>query len=189
MKRGKILATLTLAFTLGIGATAFAASDASDTKDTSNTTISSQSTTSNTTGIGLRRITGKRGYDYTLSIAKDMLKMDDEAINEAKASNKTIYDLLEENGISHDEFKAKLIESKEKAIDEAAKNGSITQEEATTYKETIKNNAENSVPGQGKLNNAKGNRNSSNGNGVKNGSYNGQGNRSGNRGSSCTLNN
>lgn len=179
MKRGKILATLTLAFTLGIGATAFAANETSINKTTTTTSSeTNKSTASNTTGIGLRRITGKRGYDYALSIAKDMLKMDDAAIDKARDSNKTIYDLLEENGVSHDEFKAKLIQSKEQAIDKAVESGDITKEEATNYKNAVKNNAANSVKGQGNLNKAKGNGNNA-----------GQGKGYKNNGSNCSLNN
>ncbi|MCY6482888.1 hypothetical protein OW763_00780 [Clostridium aestuarii] len=200
MKKRKILATLTLVLTLGLGATAFA----QNVIPTDNTPTSTTTTNSTTTkGIGLRRITGKRGYDYVVSIAKDILNIDDAAIDQARAENKTIYDLLEEKGISHDDFKAKLIESKEKAIDNAVEQGTITKEEGETYKENIKNNSANAVPGQGRLGAPRGNgqglkdgtgsrngggKGRGTGNGLRDGSAGGQGSRGASNGYNCVLN-
>lgn len=146
MKKRNIATTLIIALTLGIGATAYAATENTNT-----------STTNTRQPVGLNRTVGIRGYDFMESALKDLGKMTDEDITKARLEGKTLYDIATEKGLSYDDLKNAMLNSKYKAIDDAAAKGTITSEQATTYKEAIKNNSENAVPGQGMVNGRRGN--------------------------------
>jgi len=149
MKKRNIAATLILALTLGIGATAYAA--------TNNTNDSNTTTTTNTRQpVGLNRAIGVRGYDFMESVLKDLGKLTDEDIAKARLEGKTLYDIATDKGLSYDDLKNAMLNYKYKAIDDAVTNGTITSEQATTYKEAIKNNSINAVPGQGRVNGRRG---------------------------------
>ncbi|MCY6356548.1 hypothetical protein [Clostridium sp. ZS2-4] len=165
MKKKNILAALMLSLTLGLGATAYASVTATE--------PAAPSTSTNTTassGIGLKRVTGFRGYDFVTSVIKEKLNVTEEDINNARAKGKTISEFAEEKGLSHDDFQAALIESKNKAIDEAVTKGTISKEDGEAYKKAIKENAANAVPGQGRLGSPRGNGQGRKGQGLRNGS-------------------
>ena len=95
-------------------------------------------------------VTGMRGYDYVESVLKDKLGMTDEEITAGLNSGKTMYDLAEEKGMTEDQFKAALLEERNKAVDKAVADGTITNEEGDSLKETLKNNLDTctGIPGQ-----------------------------------------
>ena len=136
MKSKKLIIALTMALTMGLGITAYA------------------STTQSTTGAhqraGMIMVTGMRGYDYVESVLKDKLGMTDEEITTGLNSGKTMYALAEEKGMTEDQFKAALLEERNKAVDKAVADGTITNEEGASMKETLKNNIANctGIPGQ-----------------------------------------
>lgn len=165
MKKKNILAALMLSLTLGLGATAYASVDAAEPAVPSTNT---NTTTSN--GIGLKRATGFRGYDFVTSIIKEKLNVTEEDINNARAEGKTMSEFAEEKGLSHDDFKAALIESKNKAIDEAVTKGTISKEDGEAYKKAIKEKAANAVPGQGRLGTPRGNSQGRKSQGLRDGS-------------------
>ncbi|MFW2488109.1 hypothetical protein ACN077_05955 [Clostridium chromiireducens] len=142
MKSKKLILGLTLAITMGLGATAYAAS-------TEITTTSSSSTATHQRA-GLGRITGMRGYDYIESILINNLGMTDAEITAGLNSGKTMYTLAEEKGMTEDQFKSALLEERNKAVDKAVADGTITNEEGVLLKETLKNNLDNctGTPGQ-----------------------------------------
>lgn len=169
MKRKKILSIAALTLAIGLTATAYA----STTEGTNSNSINN--TTSTTQGIGLRRITGMRGYDFVSSILKDKLKLNDEDINKARLDGKTLYDIAQEKGLSHDELKNSMLDAKYKAIDDAVLKGTITESEGKSYKEAIKSRSENAISGQGRINKMKGslgNQGQGQGRGMRGNGYN-----------------
>ena len=91
----------------------------------------------------LRRITGHRGYEFIETVLKDKLGVTDEEIQASLDAGKSLHDLALEKGMTEEEFKNALIEEKNKAIDKAVSEGSISQEEGDTAKNIISSNAEN----------------------------------------------
>lgn len=171
MKKKNILAALMLSLTLGLGATAYASVDTAEPAPPStntNTTVSN--------GIGLKRATGFRGYDFVISVIKEKLNVTEEDINNARAEGKTMSELAEEKGLSHDDFQAALIESKNKAINEAVAKGTISEEDGEAYKKAIKEKSSSAVPGQGRLGAPRGNAEGRKGQGLRNGSGTSRGN-------------
>lgn len=140
MKSKKLILGLTIAIIMGLGATAYAAS-------AEITTVSSTSTHQR---AGLGRITGMRGYEYVQSILKNNLGMTDAEITAGLNSGKTMYTLAEEKGLTEDQFKAVLLEERNKAIDKAISDGTITKAEGDSMKETLENNIDTctGIPGQ-----------------------------------------
>ncbi|BAH08263.1 hypothetical protein [Clostridium kluyveri] len=127
MKVKKLLVALAVTLVAGASATVYA-----------------ETTTNHTDqGLGLGRITSKRGYDYVSSVLKNKLGITDKEINDGLSSGKTMYDLAKDKGMTIDEFKKALIEEKSKAIDEAVSNGTITKGQVDSLKENIKNNINN----------------------------------------------
>lgn len=140
MKKKNIIAALALTLSLGLGATVYAAAT---TTTTSTSPANTNSTKTTCEGVGFRRITGLRGYDYVVSVLKDKLKLTDKEINDAINSGKTPYNLAIEKGLTADEFKNAMLDQKIKAIDDAVSKGSITKEEGERIKNTIKTNIQN----------------------------------------------
>ena len=147
MKAKKLIIGLTMAITMGLGVTAYAAS----TDDLTNTNHQ-RAGYNQGTGAGLGRTTGMRGYDYVETILKDKLGITDAEITAAFDAGKTMYDLAKEKGMTEDEFKAALLEERNNAIDKAVAAGTITTEDGASIKEKLKNNMDNctGTPGQGK---------------------------------------
>jgi polyhydroxyalkanoate synthesis regulator phasin len=128
MGRKKIIASIAIALTLGIGATAYAASNGG--------------TFAPKQRMGLGKITTMRGYQYVSNVLKS-LGLSDTDITNARNSGKTLYDLAAEKGITQEEFKAALLNEKTKAIDAAVENGTITKEEGETLKANLRTNMDN----------------------------------------------
>ena len=137
MKSKKLILALTMVITMGLGVTAYAA------------TIT-QPTTGTHQRAGMMMVTGMRGSDYVTSVLKNNLGMTDEEITAGLNSGKTMYALAEEKGMTEDQFKTALLEERNKAIDKAVSDGTITNEEGASIKETLKNNLDNctGIPGQ-----------------------------------------
>jgi len=76
--------------------------------------------------------------------------MTDAEITAGLSSGKTMYALAQEKGMTEDQFKAALLEERNKAVDKAVADGTITTEEGFSLKETLKNNLDTctGVPGQ-----------------------------------------
>ncbi|MFD3158730.1 hypothetical protein ACFIJ5_18120 (plasmid) [Haloimpatiens sp. FM7330] len=174
MKMRNILTALTLTAAIGVGGTAYAAAS---NNQTAAPTAQTQNANFNGNGIGLRRSINLRGRDIVESVAKDKYNISADEIANARLDGKTLYDLLQEKGINHDEFKTANIDAKNKAIDDAVAKGTITQEEGDQFKASVKENSANAVPGQGGMNGSKGNgqragRGNGNGRGMRNGGAN-----------------
>ena len=95
-------------------------------------------------------VTGMRGYDYVESVLKDNLGMTDAEITAWLNSGKTMYALAEEKGMTVDQLRAALLDERNKAVDKAVTDGTITNEEGAKLKETLKNNLDTctGAPGQ-----------------------------------------
>lgn len=141
MKSKKLILGLVMAITMGLGVTAYAA----------NTETTPSTTTAAHQRVGLARVTGVKGYDYVEAVLKNKLSMTDAEIATGFNSGKTMYDLAKEKGMSEDEFKAALLEERNKAVDKAVTDGTITKEDGDSMKETLKNNMDTctGIPGQG----------------------------------------
>lgn len=128
MKKRSLIITLTMTMAIGLGVTAYA---------------STNSTQNTFKGAGLGRVTVMRGYDYVEKILEDKLGLTEQQITEGLNSGKTMYDLAKEKGMTEDQFKAALLEEKNKAVDDAVAAGKITKEEGETIKANLKNNIDN----------------------------------------------
>lgn len=135
MRKKKLIIALTMTIAVGIGATAYA---------------STGSTNSPYQGAGLGRVTEMRGYDYVESILKNNLGMTDKEITDGLNSGKTMYDLAKKKGMTEEQFKAALLEERNKAVDKAVADGKITKEEGESIKVRLKNNLESctGIPGE-----------------------------------------
>ncbi|AKN31562.1 hypothetical protein Ccar_12095 [Clostridium carboxidivorans P7] len=151
MKKKNLIIALTMTLAVGIGATAYASASTGSTSGTNGNNTTHQR-------VGFARVTGTSGYDYVQSILKNNLGMTDKEITDGLNSGKTMYDLAKEKGMTEEQFKAALLEERNKAVDKAVADGKITKEEGTTMKETLKNNLANctGVPGQGMGNGGRG---------------------------------
>ena len=140
MKAKKLVLGLAVTLTMGLGVTAYAANAETAT-----------STNYIHQGVVLAKVTNIRGYDYVESVLKDKLGMTDAEITDGFNSGKTMYDLAKEKGMTEDEFKEALLEERNKAIDKAVANGTITKEDWYSMKETLENNMYNctGIPEQG----------------------------------------
>lgn len=161
MKSKKLILALTMTIIMGLGITAYAATESANTQTTAVTTANTSTISYQRAGAGLGRATGMRGYDYVEAILKDKLGMTDVEITTGLNSGKTMYDLAEEKGMTEDEFKAAMLEGRIQAIDKAVADGNISNEEGASIKENLKNNMDNcsGIPGQksGNGNGGKGN--------------------------------
>jgi hypothetical protein len=139
MKSKKLILSLTMIITMGLGMTANA-------ETTASTAYTSHQR------VELARITGVRGYDYVEAVLKNKLGLTDEEIIAGFNSGKTMYDLAKEKGMSENDFKAALLEEKNTAIDKAIAAGTMTKEEGDSMKETLQNNMDTciGIPGQGR---------------------------------------
>lgn len=129
MKKRNIITALALTMVIGIGATAYAASN--------------DSTAASGQRLGLGRITSMRGYDYITNVLKNKLGLTDAEITNAKNSGKTPYELATEKGMSQEQLKTSLLEEKTKAIDAAVSKGTITKEEGESLKAKLNTNMQN----------------------------------------------
>lgn len=128
MKKRRIITALTLTMVIGMGATAYAASD---------------NTVNSTLRLGLGRITSMRGYDYISNVLKSKFGLSDSDISNSVNSGKTLYDIAIEKGMTEDQLKASLLEERTKAIDAAVSKGTITKEEGETLKANLNTNMAN----------------------------------------------
>lgn len=129
MKKKNIISALALTLVIGMGATAYAASN--------------DATAASKQGLGIGRITSMRGYDYVTNVLKSTLGLSDEDITAARDTGKTPYELAEEKALTKEEFHAALLEAKLEAIDAAVEKGTIEKEEAEALKASLKTNMEN----------------------------------------------
>ena len=155
MKNKKLVLTLTLSIALGLGATAFAASSSGSLISNSRPNgYYSGYGHGMTNGMGMGRITNLRGYDILTNLLKNK-GISVSEITSALNSGKTLHALLNEKGVSDDEIKNFILESKSKGIDNAVASGAITKEQGEALKADIKENIA-SCTGQGKGYNAGG---------------------------------
>lgn len=135
MKKKNLILSLAITLTVGLGATAYAASSSADTYRQG-------------LGNGLGRIAGFKGSAIISSVLKSKGITDSEIAN-AVNSGKTIYTLAKEKGITDDELKKSLLEEKIKIIDDAVSKGTLTKEQGDASKAKITQNISNcTAPGQ-----------------------------------------
>ncbi|MGO5076042.1 hypothetical protein ACTQ4K_19345 [Clostridium sporogenes] len=143
MKKRNLMIALSIALSIGMGATAYAANSDTTTNGNNITIASTQANNRSGKGLNLRCITGKRGYEFGTSILKDKLKLTDKDIETALKSGKSMHDLAIEKGIKEEDFKKAMYDAKIKVIDEDIKKGDITKEEGENIKAKIKTNIDN----------------------------------------------
>ncbi|MBC2581720.1 hypothetical protein [Clostridium sp. DJ247] len=162
MRKKKLIIALTMTIAVGIGATAYASTGSTNGANGINSTYQR---------AGLGRATAMRGYDYVESILKNNLGMTEKEITNGLNSGKTMYDLAKEKGMTEEQFKAALLDERNKAIDKAVADGKITKEEAQAIKVTLKNNLENctGIHGERQGNRGRGNGMGKGCNGLGNG--------------------
>lgn len=129
MKKRNIISALVLTIIIGVGATAYAA--------TNNTAATTRQR------LGLGRITSMRGYDFISNILKDKLGLSDADISNAINSGKTLYELAADKGMTQEQLKAALLDERTKAIDTAVIQGTITKAEGETLKANLNTNIAN----------------------------------------------
>ena len=135
MKKKNLILSLAITLTIGLGATAYAAS-------------SPDNTYRQGLGNGLGRVASFKGSDIISSVLKDKGITDSEITN-AVNLGKTIYNLAKEKGITDDELKKSLLEEKIKIIDDAVSKGTLTKEQGDASKAKITQNISNcTAPGQ-----------------------------------------
>ena len=80
--------------------------------------------------------------------------MTDKEITDGLNSGKSMYDLAKEKGMTEEQFKAVLLEERNKAVDKAVTEGKITKEEGDAIKVRLKNNSESctGIPGERQCN-------------------------------------
>lgn len=91
-------------------------------------------------GLGLGRITGKKGYEYSKEIATKNYNISPEELDKAREEGKTTHEYLEEKGIKEEEFEKAMKDSKKEAVDKAVVEGKITKEEGDKIKAAIDSN-------------------------------------------------
>ena len=123
----KLMTTLTLAISLGMGALTVSAA-----------TISSNGTQK----IEQKICKHNEHADSMYSILKN-LGYTGEQIDSARTSGKTAFDLAKEKGKTAVQLKAMIIDAQTKRIDEAVTNGRITKEKAVNIKANLKIQIEN----------------------------------------------
>lgn len=155
MKSKKLILGITIAAILGLSVTAYA-ENTSKASSTTGCTSSTKGCTSSTSEshqkVGLKKATGIKGYDYIKLVLTDKLNMTDGEIQEGLNSGKSLFDMANEKGISEEDFKAAVLEERNNGIDKAVENGTITSEEATKMKGTLKSNMDSctGIPGENK---------------------------------------
>ena len=141
MKKRNIIIGLVLTMALGLGVTAYAASEEEGTATTKQR-------------LGLGKITSMRGQDYVSDVLKNKLGLTEEEIATALSEGKSLHNLAIEKGLTEETFRAALLEEKSNAIDTAVSEGKITTEEAVIIKEKLNDNIINCTgkygEGQGK---------------------------------------
>jgi hypothetical protein len=136
MKKKNLVLTLAITLSIGLGATAYAATN-------STTNAYHQGS-----GTGLGRISGFRGYDIITNILKGKGVTDTEITNTLN-SGKTLNSLAQEKGITSDELKKSMLDEKIKIIDDAVAKGTLTKEQGDAAKARITENVDNcTTPGQ-----------------------------------------
>lgn len=124
MKKRLLIIALTLVLTVGLGATAYAATGAGRPA---------------AQGFGLGKTIPMRGYDYIISVLENKYGLTEAEINSERNSGKTLWDIAEEKGITADELRTALIEERTKAVDEAVENGTLTKDQGDAIKANMSN--------------------------------------------------
>ena len=130
MKKRNIIIGLVVTMALGLGVTAYAASE-------------EEGTATARQRLGLGKITSMRGQEYVSEVLKNKLGLSEEEIATALSEGKSLHNLAIEKGLTEETFRAALLEEKSNAIDTAVSEGKITSEEAASIKEKLKDNIEN----------------------------------------------
>lgn len=79
-----------------------------------------------------------KGHTVVESVLKDKFGVTQDEINKAEESGKSLHDIANEKGITDDQLKAAVAEEKIKSIDQAVKDGTISESRAENMKERIK---------------------------------------------------
>ena len=133
MKKKTIILSLAMALMIGIGTTAYAASNSQTGNNFRNRPAY---------GMGLGMMGNFRGHDILTNLLKEKGATDEE-INSALTSGKTLYDFALEKGLTSEEIKNYMVNEKTKAIDDAIASGKITSEEGAEAKTRIQENSAN----------------------------------------------
>lgn len=144
----KLIIGLTMAIVIGTAITSYAATNE---------------------GLGLAKLTGKRGYEFTREAAENKYKVSQGELDKAREEGKSVHEYLEEKGISEEDFEKSVKDSKKAAVDQAVKNGKLSKEEGDKLKKAI-DSSEGEGPKSGAYKNGNG---AKDGSGFKRGTGNG----------------
>ncbi|PRR79499.1 hypothetical protein [Clostridium vincentii] len=142
MKKKNIIITLAITMMVGTGITAYAST-------TPDSTPRNNGTMENCIGTRGERATQLRGQDILTNLLKSK-GVEDEEINSALDSGKSLHTLLTDKGVTAEEIKEYMLTEKIKNIDEAVTNGTMTNESGEESKTRITENSANcETPGEG----------------------------------------
>lgn len=143
MKSKKVILTLAMTFIIGLGTTAYAATNSAAANNLNNRVCIGTGT-----GTGFGRMANLNGHDILIKLLESK-GLTDSQITDEMNSGKTIYDILKEKGVTDEEIKTYMLNERIKSIDLAVSQGTITKERGEDMKANIKENSLNCTPGSG----------------------------------------
>jgi len=146
MKKKNFIVALAMTFVIGLGATAYAASNNLNSASVSANGYGNGSCMSG--GYEMGRLEGFNGQDILSGLLKSKGATDEE-ITASRDSGKSLVDLLKEKGVTDNEISSYMLAQRTKIIDEAVAAGKITDAQGKTMKERMAENTGNCTPGQG----------------------------------------
>ncbi|HEY5576466.1 MAG TPA: hypothetical protein VIK34_07090 [Clostridiaceae bacterium] len=147
MKKKNLIVALAMTFVIGLGATAYAASNNGNSASGSANGYGNGSCMSGG-GYRMGRLEGFSGQDILSGLLKSKGATDEE-ITASRDSGKSLVDLLKEKGVTDNEISSYMLSQRTKIIDEAVAAGKITDAQGKTIKERMAENSGNCTPGQG----------------------------------------
>jgi len=147
MKKKNFIAALAMIFIIGLGATAYAASNNGDSaSDSENGYRNGACISGGISGMG--GLEGFSGQDILSNLLKSK-GVTDEEITASRDSSKSLVDLLKEKGVTDDAISSYMLAQRTKIIDEAVAAGKIPDAQGKVMKERMTENSTYCTPGQG----------------------------------------
>ena len=147
MKKKNFIIALAMTFVIGLGATAYAASNNGNSAPNSANGYGNGACMPGG-GYGMGRLEGFSGQDILSGLLKSK-GVTDEEITAARDSGKSFVELLNERGITNEEISSYMLTQRTKIIDEAIAAGKITEAQGKVMKERMAENSAYCTPGQG----------------------------------------
>jgi hypothetical protein len=135
MKKKNLIAALAMTLVIGLGATAYAASNNGNPASDSGNSCRNGACMSGG-GYGMGRLEGFSGQDILNGLLKSK-GVTDEEITASRDSGKSLVDLLKEKGVTDDEISSYMLAQRTKIIDDAVAAGKITDAQGKLMKERM----------------------------------------------------